>query len=90
MSENRFEAARAYIDNLERVFKDMMSEEHKAHMTNIRTLLDQAINAPDLLEVLKEANAELNRRNSYDVQYKTTYVLVNVQKAIKDYGERKC
>jgi hypothetical protein len=46
--------------------------------------------APDLLEVLKEANAELNRRNSYDVQYKTTSVLVNVQKAIKDYGERKC
>ena len=73
MSENRFEAARAYIDNLERVFKDMMSEEHKAHMTNIRTLLDQAINAPDLPTVKQNGGKkivryELKEDSSDDVQ----------------------
>lgn len=41
------------------------------------------------LDALIEARDELNRRNSYDVQYKTTQVLVNVHKAIKDYEESK-
>lgn len=42
-----------------------------------------------VLDALIEARDELNRRNSYDVQYKTTQVLVNVHKAIKDYEESK-
>lgn len=56
MNIEQLKAARAYVDNLERVFKDMMNEEHKAHMANIRTLLDQAINAPDLRAEKKDTS----------------------------------
>ena len=42
-----------------------------------------------VMDALIGARDELNRRNSYDVQYKTTQVLVNVHKAIKDYEESK-
>lgn len=37
----------------------------------------------ELLEALKDASAELNRRNRYDVQYETTRVLANVGFVIK-------
>lgn len=37
----------------------------------------------ELLVALKDASAELNRRNRYDVQYETTRVLANVSFVIK-------
>ncbi len=76
-----------FFDSINEQFPDALENGRK----QLAEIADRskAINAPDLLEVLKEANVELNRRNSYDVQYKTTSVLVNVQKAIKDYEETK-